>query len=653
MFDITPTQFYEEIRAAENHVQTHITATRDMVRDYHGKYYRSDKGGDLAPAPENHAFEWLSLVTPRIIYDNPTVMISSRFSGVSPDILLKLQHGINQWAGAQRLWKTLLRVWYDAAFSFGVVRTSLANMPGYRGFPSEFGQRIQPQWPVCHRVPPSRFIIDPRCQEIQEARFMGHRWIRDKDDLMKAKGFNKKLIQNISDDAGLEHGNEPEFNEYNSPSRKEITGYEIWVPEITLPEAQGNPHFNGTLFTMAVSAGVPEDGNFKAFWIRKPRPFYGPHWGPYSMFGVYVVPGQVLPLSPLAATYEQVKELNAHAVSASVGAANYKKFAAFEPGNKPAGEAAKNAAHGEVVPIPNLDQDIKEVTIGGNDAAVYEYLNLLHGRRDRVTGLNEAARGNISGRGTATEHADAASARDSRLALMERMFGESTRQVLDSSGWYHHQSEFIRFRLGQGAAKDLAPRPKSLPSENKAEDIALDIARGTVADPHGLRELPFSERLEVIKKTLKWHPELWFPSEDPTHAFMSLAEISGVEYHELELIIEPMSMARTDQGMLQRRAQDQFALIMQAATIMPQTPWIDWPTLLDKWGNAMNAKDFTEIINMDLLAQAQGIQEQSALAGVAGEGGGGGGGVPGPQAPAPDQIQAARASGRDLSEAAR
>ena len=136
---------------------------------------------------------------------------------------------------------------------------------------------------------------------------------------------------------------------------------------------------------------------------------------------------------------------------------------------------------------------------------------------------------------------------------------------------------------------------------------------------------------------------------------MYLAEISGVEYHELELVIEPMSMARTDQGMLQRRAQDQFTLIMQAATIMPQTPWIDWPALLDKWGNAMNAKDFTEIINLDLLAQAQGIQEQSALAGVAGEGGGGGGGggVPGPQAPAPEQIQAARAEGRDLSEAAR
>jgi hypothetical protein len=604
MLDVSPLNLFSEINAAERHRDAHLKVTEDLIKDYHGAYYRDDRYSELEPSPENHAYEWLALVTTKIIYDNPIVELSSRFSGVPKDILVRMKHAINQWAGMQNLWKTLLQIWYDTAFGYGVMRTTLQTMPGYKGFTTQSGINIKPQWPTCNRVSPGRFLMDARADTFDHARFMGHVWKRDHEDLMKAKGFNHEVVGQIAKDAGLDkarnfmHGT-------GYPTRNEIVGYEIWVPEVTLPEVKGMPGYHGTIYTLGVAQNQETGKTVKPRWIRKPRPYYGPSWGPYTLFGVYWVPGSVFPLSPLAATYEQVKELNAHAVAASRGAASYKKFVAFEPTNPNAGNAAKNAAHGTVVPIEGLSDAIEEIEIGGVQQAQYQYLAELRDRRDRVTGLNDASRGNVEGVGTATEIADAASQRDNRIAFIERMFQNSTIQVLNTAGWFLFNSQFSQFKMGAEAARELKPRPRDMPQPEDAEMIAGKIEAGVIQDSENLNALPFSDRVNIIREKLQWNPEVSFPHEDPEHAMKSMADISGISYEDLQLTIQPMSMQRTDQAMLQKRAQDQFQLVSQAAMIMPQTPWIKWDEQMNRWGQAMNVHDFGDILNMEILQQAQ------------------------------------------------
>jgi hypothetical protein len=657
MFQTDPVNFYEEVRAAERFILSHIEPVKEMVSGYHGRNYSQASGDDMDPTPENDAFEWLAVTTPKIIHDNPIIEVNSRHSGAPKDVILRLKHAMNQWANMHDLWRVLMAVWYDMAFGFGVARTSLGNMPGYDGYHTESGQRIQPQWPVVKRVSPSRFILDPRCEDPSEARFMGHRWTRDKGDLLKVKGFDHDLIKSIPDDAGMDHpNNSSQYNAFSSPSREEITGYEIWVPEHTLPEVAGDKRYNGTLFTMAIAATPRVDGSGSKktpYWVRKPRPFFGPPSGPYRIFGAYLVPGNPLPLSPLQATYEQSKELNAHATSAARGAARRKRFVAFDPKNPGAGKAAKNAEHGSVIPIENLSDDLREITIGGVEKEEYEYLGFLRSRNDRVKGLDEPGRGIVTGRGAATEHAIANESRERRNALIARMFDESCRVVINTAGWYCFHSEFVRFRLGESAVGDLKPRPKMLPSEQKAEEIALRVAEPGAEDPFQIARLPFPERLQAIQKSLKWEPDIWFPSEDPEHQFMSMADISGLNYHELELLIEPMSMARTDQSLLQRRMQETMQLVTQAALIMPQTPYIDWDLLFDRMGHSMNTRDLSEVLRTDVL-QAFQQQMQQAAGGAAGEGGAAQPGSPGTNGNGemPD-ITRARQIGREVSKGSR
>jgi len=195
-----------------------------------------------------------------------------------------------------------------------------------------------------------------------------------------------------------------------------------------------------------------------------------------------------------------------------------------------------------------------------------------------------------------------------------------------------------------------------------AEKIALEYSNpmDEGADPLRLSSMPFGDRVAAIREASEHNPEARFPSEDTEGPPKSLKELSGMRYEDLEVIIEPMSMARTDQAMMQKRVQDQFAIISGAAGIMAQTPWIDWEKLFELWGQSLNSQEFGEVLRTQALRQAQGLSQQAmeGQANAASQGGGGGGGAPG--APggggmggAPDAMAAAMQGGQELAAAAR
>jgi hypothetical protein len=95
----------------------------------------------------------------------------------------------------------------------------------------------------------------------------------------------------------------------------------------------------GRVVTMA-QAGGPV--------ILRDEPYDGPKNGPYTMWGVYEVPGQVYPLPPLGATEEQSDDLNDHAYAASKSAKTHKKFAVGRKGNADDAKAVKDVKSGQM-----------------------------------------------------------------------------------------------------------------------------------------------------------------------------------------------------------------------------------------------------------------------------------------------------------------
>jgi hypothetical protein len=93
---------------------------------------------------------------------------------------------------------------------------------------------------------------------------------------------------------------------------------------------------------------------------------------------------------------------------------------------------------------------------------------------------------------------------------------------------------------------------------------------------------------------------------------------SRVDFSELALEIEPMSMERTTEALHQRRMLEVFGVVLQAAQAMPMMPYVRWDDLLDKLGNAMNVPDLANLIDMEALAKAVPMAGQQSPQGPAG-----------------------------------
>ena len=554
MLNIEPKNLLEEVQAAERLRDAHLSSMSEQVERYHGPFYKKDYTQEYTG--ENHYYEYMSLMIPRLIYDNPRVRVTSRRSGTQELVAAAMPYAINNWVKETHFRKTLELLAADTLLNFGVALISETENRTLS--PSKVQQdAVTPMWPRCTRVPQHRFIVDPIAATMEEARFVGHKWIRDKEDLLelakKSDDWNAKAIE----DLGTTTDREELGRTYSDmPDRKEIICYEIWVPEHQLEDALGpDDGFHGTIFTIGVTQN-PDADSFKTAYIRKPRAYYGPSTGPYVMFGIYPVPNSIYPLSPLVAIEGQVAELNLHVASASRAAEQYKKLILVDNTDPKFVQRVKDASDNFVIPVSGLErQRVVQAEVGGMSPAQLSYLQIARDRLDRNSGVSDAQRGNVEGRGTATEVAVAAEASTIRIAFIKQQYADAVQRVLETVAWFFYYDDRVVAPLGLEGAADL-----------------------------GL-ENP------------------WLVGGDPDRE-------SGATFEDLELDIEPYSMERTSEGNHQRRIMEMFQLIMNTAPMVPQMPYINWKDLFSKLGDALNIPAMADIVNVDMATAMAGAPPQ-------------------------------------------
>ena len=561
MLKTTPSNLYEEILAAERHRNKHLEYYDDIVKKYAGSAMGSGDTDEMLT--ENHIYEYLSLTIPRLIHDNPRVPINTSRPATQGETATALQHGVNRGARDSNVRHVLMRMAYDMLLAYGVVLTTQQPMPGY-----DPNAKNRPYFPGCYRISPKRFICDPLALSVTEARFMGHSWIRDKDDLIKESEtdstWNKEVIETlIVDSVEKDSTGRSEKDVKDMPSRREVVGYDIWVPEVRLDISPGPEEgFNGTIYTIGLGQDSDGKDNGKADFIREPRPYYGPSSGPYSFFGAYYVPDKIYPLSPILATMSQVDELNDHVRSAARSATQYKRLILVDSKSKKLMQDVKSQPDNYVVPVEGLDRDrVIPIELGGITNQQVQYIQMARERLDRGSGVHDAMRGNVTGNATATEVSIADESGTVRLAYIKQQFQESVRNLLQSAAWFLYYDERVMFPLGADAAKDL----------------------GMV---------------------------------EPYYVGGVTQEETGMSFNDLELEIDAYSMERTSESLRQRRTMEAFQLVSNIAQAMPGMPYVKWGELLDKLGDAMNMPDLSELIDeqaMQEMVQQQQQQQQQMM----------------------------------------
>lgn len=562
MLKTDPESLMEEIEYAERHRDAHLAVARPLIEGYVGAFYREDKIPDQA-SPENHAYEYISLVLPRIIFDNPAVAVKSKNQQVPAFTAVAIEHALNKWVGDCHLQDTLEIAALDAMFAFGVVLTTLDDIEDDDHLEDDELRRMMP---VARTLDPRRYFRDPTSTPYEQPRYEGHVWVRDKDEVLALPGVDKKAIEKLVADSGIEKLHRPNDRASNPP-REEIVGFEVWVPDCNeYREGAEAPNCcHGTIFTLAVAQAV-SNGRVKrgekAAWIRKPRAYFGPPTGPYTMFGFYRVPGQTYPLSPISVTAQQAEELNAHATAVSEAAARMKDLVFVNAQNQDLKRAIADSADGSVIGVNNLDKDgVVPVTIGGPSQGQMDYTMSLRDRLDRNSGITDAQRGNIDPQATATQSNIAAQASTIRLDYLKKRMAVHTHNVLETVAWYMFHSHNVVIPLGPDAGKELG--------------MQQPVFHGGVQEEYGEQ-----------------------PDQDLS---------------DMELVIEPYSMERVDEHLLRQNVTDAIAIVTEIAQQMPQMPWLNWELLLEQLARVNNFRWIEQVINADMFKQfmqQQGQQQQ-------------------------------------------
>ena len=555
--------------------KAHLAGAVEAVEKYHGGFWVDPNGREVESTPENTYFEYVTAMLPRLVFHNPRVRVASRRSGPQADVATAIRHGLNRLVKDARLNLTLRDVALDMMFAYGVVLVKESPRDGLSLTKDDPMQPAKPTWPVAERVSPRLFFMDPAAHEWSSTRYRGHEWRIDKDDLIKRakensdEGWNLEMIEelavDVEDDLGLASENRPEKN----LPRREVCAYDIWFPEITLPDSPGpDEGFFGTIYTLAISqAGSPTPiyDNYgeevqtgpKQGFIRDPRPFYGPRTGPYSLFGVYKVPDSPYPLSPIMAVEQQVRELNTFARVNAKNLQSYKRVIGVR--DRQTAEKIKNAPHDHVIALDgdDLRQSLVQAEFAGISEHSTMYEDRLMQRVRRLLGIDETMTGNTTGDATATEHTLASESSQARISEIKAGFDRGAVDVLSSEAHYLYYSETTIFPVSDEVFQD--------------EDTK--------------RKVP-----EFLQKQV----EPWFRGGDPDRE-------NGYTFEDLELDIEPYSMERTSEGMQMQRMMQAHEIMMGVLPAMQQFPDFPWKDWLKKLGDAMNLPGMDELIKPEML----------------------------------------------------
>jgi hypothetical protein len=324
--------------------------------------------------------------------------------------------------------------------------------------------------PRIYRIAPEKFFIDPAAETAREARYYGHEYKMDLDDLLvqaeSDSAFDLEVVRDVK--AGYDRKNEEYARASISvPDRNEVTIIEMWIPELEVEGAKEGEHHGGLVRLI-------EDTDSSCQLAGDPKPYYGPACGPYAVFGAYSVPSDVYPLGPMTMALPLIEETNDHAKTMSYSAAAYRRLVLVDSRGTKMAQDVASTPDMFVVPAENMDRDrVIPLEIGGVTEQQMAYQNIMAARIDRLTGMSEVIRGSVTGDATATEVSTASSSSNLRLGYIQRQFADAVNSLMYKAAWYIINDD-TEVPLGPKAAA------YKLPPKAKGSDMGVDLAEMTL-----------------------------------------------------------------------------------------------------------------------------------------------------------------------------
>jgi hypothetical protein len=315
----------------------------DAIKQMVGMHY--SMMGTQFRVPTNFIELAVSIYTQQLAARPPRVMVSTKVRDLRPQAFT-MQLALNQIPDEINLGATLRRAVLEAMFSMGVVKVGIAHA-GVSVLGHDVGE------PFVDLVTIDDYFLDMTAKRMDLIQYEGNDYFLP---LHTARALWEGKMSDIEPDAhtvqGIEGRTRAESvtaDEGGDVYKERVHMRDIWLPE------------EGKMVTYGVTSG-------KVFNIV---PWDGPDIGPYYKLGFSDVPGNLLPLPPVA-MWRDLHELGNSLFRKLGKQADVKKtVAAFQGGNEEDVLNLQKAADGEGIRYSG--QKPEAITVGGIDSATLAF----------------------------------------------------------------------------------------------------------------------------------------------------------------------------------------------------------------------------------------------------------------------------------------
>lgn len=568
----SPHKMWLESEAGLRVTEEHLAVFKEQVQQYHSQHFRRRGSGGVS-FMENHYYDWVTYMVPRIAFNAPRAVVRSKISSIFGEDARALGAGLNAWVKDNRYEQFGEEAAIDMQFNWSVANVSQQPIPGARpieGIDPEDPDMIGlPFAPKVYRILQDLYFEDANSRQRGDLRMRGHCFARDKNDLISEaklhpeRGWNRNVIESLSTgDANERLGRDSA----HAISRDELVLREIWVPEAELDEYWDGTEapeegwreagFNGLIFTIS-SENTDE-------WVRPPRPAYVPPSGGYAVFGCFGVPNSPRMLAPLVAVEEQVRELNRHARSVSDSARDYKRMAFIEDSDPKIARMIRDGKHHGVYPVKGFKREnLHDIEVGGVSDQLLVWYDRLKDRLDRNAHMDDPTRGKTTG-STAHEADLASRATETRTEWVERKYVEGHVDVLTKVLYFMYRDNRSVWPIGAESAQEAGVPPQRLAN-----------TRGEV--------------IEVM-------PSLSFQGGYG-------AQPGAPPFEALQLEVEPRSTRRPNEDEARMQFLQGHQFLMETIPLIAAFPWVKWKKHYEQAALALAQPELEEAVDFEVATK--------------------------------------------------
>lgn len=396
-------------RAIEWSIQQLAKPRKDRVqaiRQYVGSHY--GEGGADHRVPTNLLELAVTIYVRNLAARAPKVMVSADRDDLRP-MARNLELALNQIPREIGLARTLRHAVVEAIFAMGVVKVGISE--GGEVFQGHDTGKV-----FVDLVPFDDYFLDMTAKTRAAIQFEGNDyWLPIDDARAMYDGPESDIEPDPHSVTGEQGENRAEGVSTNEGA--EVFGPQVWLRDIWLPPTN-------EMITLGVK-------NKKVFRIV---PWDGPEHGPYHTLSFNDVPGNLLPLPPVALWIDLHELANTVFRKLARQAEAKKTIAAFPGGNENDVDALKRATDGEGIRYAGAKPEA--ITVGGIDApslAFYlqtrDLFSYFAGNLDMLGGLSPMSE-------TATQDKLLSEAANARLDWMSRATLEFSEAIFQSLAWY-------------------------------------------------------------------------------------------------------------------------------------------------------------------------------------------------------------------------